>query len=178
MEDYESENGQRDTGLTGDNGEAALKLEQSSSKTAIIEAIDAFLSKPRFNNDVCLILNMPENMIKKNKEKLNAAIWYVYNRYAKESGICMLDILIAVESMIDAVKLSSMLDNDIKLYTAKERGINITEEELDAVVAAKGKLPEECTEPVAEPADAEDESVDDDDSAILEGLIDIEDTES
>ena len=176
MDEYENDDGQRDSGMTGDNGAAAASFAKDSSKAAIIEAIDAFLSTSRFNNDVCLILNMPESMLKKNKEKVNAAIWHVYNRYAKESGISMLDILIAVESMIDATKLSAMLDNDIKLLTASERGINITESELNAVVASKGKIADDDDSPRDEPSD---EDTDDgesemDDAAIMEGLTDDE----
>ena len=46
-----------------------------------------------------------------------------------------MEILVAVERMVDATKLTVMLDNDIKLLVAKERGLVVTEDDLE--IAAK-----------------------------------------
>lgn len=106
---------------------------KESTTGSIIDEINRILMTPRFDGDTCVILNMPENAIKKAKDKLNYALWKVYNK-RKNPGYGMFDILCAIEGMFDAKKLNAMLDNDVKLLVAKERGIEISIEELEYLV--------------------------------------------
>lgn len=118
------------------SGSANVTWMSSDDKNkAILDMLDAFLMEPRFDGDDCIILKMPENEIKRHKDKLNAAIWYVYNKHAEKRMFSMFDILVAIESMVGAVKLTTMLDNDIKLKVAAERSIIISETELDEIAA-------------------------------------------
>lgn len=149
MNDFTDDESQRE-GMTG--GDANVTL-PDTSKDSIIRMIDAFLKEPRFEGDVCLILNMPENIIKKNKEKVNAAIWSVFNAHSAKKSLRLFDILIAIETMVDASKLTAILDNDIKLAVAKEMSITISEPELEQVAAnvSKKKAKEAEEIPADEP---------------------------
>lgn len=105
-----------------------------SKPASIVEILDAYLKTPRFDGDACIVLSMPDATLKKYREKLNSALWWFYNRYCKKD-FGMMEILVAVERMVDATKLTVMLDNDIKLLVAKERGLVVTEDDLE--IAAK-----------------------------------------
>ncbi|MCQ2123298.1 MAG: hypothetical protein MJZ25_03855 [Fibrobacter sp.] len=153
-----------------------------TSVAGIVAKLDEYLMKPRFDGDSCIILNMPENIIKKNKEKLNAAIWDLYKTYASK-GFGMFDILVAVETMVDAVKLSAILDTDIKLLLARERSIEISEQELEMVVvnstSKRAKNAEDDDNDIVTGAPAEEKSYEerlleddpDEEAEIMAGLM-------
>lgn len=117
----------------------------------IAHEIDEFLKKPRFPGDICITLKMPDNYMKKARDKLNLALWNAYRKYARTvtrtdrygneyevPGFGMFDILITLDSYVDPVKLSAVLDNDIKQKVAEERGIRISDDELDYVAKHPG----------------------------------------
>jgi hypothetical protein len=54
----------------------------------------------------------------------------MYNKFNKKN-FGMMAILVAIETMVDATKLASMLDMDIKLLVAKENGISATEADIE-----------------------------------------------
>ena len=65
----------------------------------------------------------------------------------------MMEILVAVEKMVDANKLTTMLDNEIKMVVAKERGLVVTEDDLElAAKSAGSKKVEKVEEAPAEEA--------------------------
>lgn len=145
-------------------------VDLNTGSEGIIKAINRHLEEERFPGDELITLTMPESVLKRHKEKINSAIWYVYDK-ANGSGIKMLDILIALESMLDATKMAIILDNAVKLVVAQERGIVISEDELELIAEAaaragkKGK--KKAAETVEEDIDGDenlDEPVDDTDA--------------
>ena len=120
--------------------------------TAIVDVIDSYLKTPRFEGDACIVLSMPDATLKKYREKLNSALWFVYDRYCKKD-FGMMELLVAVERMVDANKLTAILDNNIKMLVAKERGIVVSEDDLEiAAKSAGSKKVEKEDEPVEEEA--------------------------
>ncbi len=103
---------------------------KDTKPSSILEIFNAYLSTQRFDGDACIVLTMPEATIKKYSEKLNAGLWWMYNKFCKKD-FGMMQLLVAVESMMDAAKLASMLDMDIKLLVAKEQGLRVTENDIE-----------------------------------------------
>ena len=118
-----------------ESGNAGFKVRNAE----IREEIDEFLKTPRFDGDVCVTLTMPDTCIRKAKDKLNMAIWRVYDKY-HGPGLGMFDILVALEPRIDAVKLNAMLDMNTRLVVAKEKGISISEDELEFIAKHPGNF--------------------------------------
>lgn len=119
-----------------------------TKSSSIVDIIDSFLKTPRFEGDACIVLSMPDATLKKHREKVNSALWYVYNRYCKKD-FGMMELLVAIERMVDATKLTTILDNDIKLLVAKERGIVVSEDDLEIAAKTAGtKKVEKAEEPV------------------------------
>ena len=119
-----------------------------TKSSSIVDIIDSFLKTPRFEGDACIVLSMPDATLKKHREKVNSALWYVYNRYCKKD-FGMMELLVAIERMVDATKLTTILDNDIKLLVAKERGIVVSEDDLEIAAKTAGtKKVEKTAEPV------------------------------
>lgn len=119
-----------------------------TKSSSIVDIIDSFLKTPRFEGDACIVLSMPDATLKKHREKVNSALWYVYNRYCKKD-FGMMELLVAIERMVDATKLTTILDNDIKLLVAKERGIVVSEDDLEIAAKTAGtKKVEKPEEPV------------------------------
>lgn len=136
--------------VTVDDQIAGIELDTGAD--GIIRAIDQYLNDSRFVGDETICLTMPESIIKRHREKLNSAIWYVYGK-ASGSGFKMTDILIALSTMLDENKLAVILDNDIKLVLANEKGIVISEEELDRIaanIASAGKSSKKKKQQVVE----------------------------
>lgn len=102
------------------------------SQEELVEAINEFLREPRFEDDVCVVLTMPDNMLSKAGEKVNSAIMDIYEKMHRAPGT-MMKILLALESMVDADVIAAMLDNDIKLILANETNITVTETDLESV---------------------------------------------
>ena len=120
--------------------------------SSIVDVLNAYLKTPRFPDDACIALTMPDATLKKYKEKLNSALWWFYTRYCKKD-FGMMEILLAVEKMVDANKLTTMLDNEIKMVVAKERGLVVTEDDLElAAKSAGSKKVEKVEEAPAEEA--------------------------
>ena len=120
--------------------------------SSIVDVLNAYLKTPRFPDDACIALTMPDATLKKYKEKLNSALWWFYTRYCKKD-FGMMEILVAVEKMVDANKLTTMLDNEIKMVVAKERGLVVTEDDLElAAKSAGSKKVEKVEEAPAEEA--------------------------
>ena len=107
----------------------SILLDNTSNKE-ILRVLNEYLKTPRFDGDACVVLTMPEATLKKYSEKLNAGIWWMYNKFNKKN-FGMMAILVAIETMVDATKLASMLDMDIKLLVAKENGISATEADIE-----------------------------------------------
>lgn len=119
-----------------------------TKSSSIVDIIDSFLKTPRFEGDACIVLSMPDATLKKHREKVNSALWYVYNRYCKKD-FGMMELLVAIERMVDATKLTTILDNDIKLLVAKERGIVVSEDDLEIAAKTAGtKKVDKAEEPV------------------------------
>ena len=119
-----------------------------TKSSSIVDIIDSFLKTPRFEGDACIVLSMPDATLKKHREKVNSALWYVYNRYCKKD-FGMMELLVAIERMVDATKLTTILDNAIKLLVAKERGIVVSEDDLEIAAKTAGtKKVEKTEEPV------------------------------
>ena len=117
-----------------------------SKPESIVDVLNAYLKTPRFPGDACIVLSMPDATLKKYKEKLNNGLWWFYTRYCKKD-FGMMEILVAVEKMVDATKLTTMLDTDIKMLVAKERGLVVTEEDLEnAMKSATSKKAEKAEE--------------------------------
>ena len=112
---------------------AAINLSKEAETELLVSEINKFLSAPpRFDGDMAVVLTMPESYLKKARAKLNEAIHVVYDRY-KEYGVTMLTILCAIESVVESEKLGPLIDNDIKLMIAADKGIDISVEELERV---------------------------------------------
>jgi hypothetical protein len=123
----------------------------------IAAEIDRFLKTPRFNGDICVTLSMPDTYLKKARDKLNLALWNAHRKYARMCkrrdadgneydvpGFGMFDILLTLSPYVDPVKLSAILDNDIKQKVAEERGIKISDEELEYVASHPLKDGDSC----------------------------------
>lgn len=96
----------------------------------IRDVFNDYLKTPRFDGDACIVLTMPEATLKKYSEKINAGLWWMYNKYCKKD-FGMMQLLVALEKLVDATKLAAMLDMDIKLLVAKEAGIKATETDIE-----------------------------------------------
>ncbi len=127
----------------------------NAKNSSILSLLEKYLQTPRYEGDACIVLSMPDAVLKKYREKLNSALWWLYKRYCKKD-FGMMELLVAVETMVDASKLTAMLDNDIKLLVAKEKGITISIDELEvaAKMAGSKKQQKEDAAPVedAEPS--------------------------
>ena len=111
----------------------AANLSKEAETELLVSEINKFLSAPpRYEGDMAVVLTMPETYLKKARAKLNEAIHVVYDRY-KDYGVSMLTILCAIESVVESEKLGPLIDNDIKLMIAAEKGIDISVEELERV---------------------------------------------
>lgn len=110
-----------------------FELNKEDETELFISEINAFLSAPpRYEGDMVVVLTMPEVYLKKARAKLNEAIHVVYDRY-KDYGVTMLNILSAIESVVQSDKLGPLVDNDIKLMIAAEEGIEISVDELECM---------------------------------------------
>lgn len=113
--------------------EGASSLSKEAETELLVSEINTFLSAPpRYEGDMAVVLTMPESYLKKARAKLNEAIHVVYDRY-KDYGVTMLTILCAIESVVESTKLGPLVDNDIKLMIAADKGIEISVDELDRV---------------------------------------------
>ncbi len=111
----------------------AANLSKEAETELLVSEINKFLSAPpRYEGDMAVVLTMPETYLKKARAKLNEAIHVVYDRY-KDYGVSMLTILCAIESVVESEKLGPLIDNDIKLMIAADKGIDISVEELERV---------------------------------------------
>ena len=111
----------------------AANLSKEAETELLVSEINKFLSTPpRFDGDMAVVLTMPESYLRKARAKLNEAIHVVYERY-KDYGVTMLTILCAIESVVESEKLGPLIDNDIKLMIAADKGIDISVEELERV---------------------------------------------
>lgn len=121
-----------------------VDLDDTRHKT-IRRIFNDYLKTPRFDGDACVVLTMPESTLKKYKEKINAGLWWMYHKYCqKDFG--MMQLLVAIENMIDASKLASMLDMDIKLLIAKESGINASESDIENAANRNSETQQEIDE--------------------------------
>jgi hypothetical protein len=112
---------------------SAVNLSKEAETELLVSEINKFLSAPpRYEGDMAVVLTMPESYLRKARAKLNEAIHVVYDRY-KEYGVSMLAILCAIESVVESSKLGPLVDNDIKLMIAADRGIEISVDELERV---------------------------------------------
>ena len=112
---------------------SAVNLSKEAETELLVSEINKFLSAPpRYEGDMAVVLTMPESYLKKARTKLNEAIHVVYDRY-KDYGVTMLTILCAIESVVESAKLGPLIDNDIKLMIAADKGIEISVEELERV---------------------------------------------
>ena len=113
--------------------ESIPNLTKEGETELLVSEINKFLSAPpRFDGEMCVVLTMPESYLKKARAKLNEAIHVIYDRY-HPYGVSMLTLLCAIETVVDANKLSPLIDNDIKLMVAAEQGIEVSTEYLDMV---------------------------------------------
>ena len=60
----------------------------------------------------------------------------------------MMQLLVAIEKMVDANKLAAMLDMDIKLLVAKEAGINASESDIENAATRTEESEQEISEPI------------------------------
>lgn len=112
---------------------SAVNLSKEAETELLVSEINKFLSAPpRYEGDMAVVLTMPESYLKKARAKLNEAIHVVYDRY-KDYGVTMLTILCAIESVVESAKLGPLVDNDIKLMIAADKGIEISVDELERV---------------------------------------------
>ena len=138
---------------------SALNLSKEAETELLVSEINKFLSAPpRYEGDMAVVLTMPESYLKKARAKLNEALHVVYDRY-KEYGVTMLTILCAMESVVESSKLAPLVDNDIKLMIASDRGIEISVEELERVneQVRKGELNFDTARQQAQPETEEDD---------------------
>ena len=117
-----------------------------TSPKSIVDVLNVYLQTPRFDNDACIVLSMPDTTLKKYREKLNSGLWWMFNRFCKKD-FGMMELLVAVDTMVCAEKLNDLLDNDVKLQVAKERGIVVSEDDLDNVHNEAPEIDEEPEEP-------------------------------
>ena len=123
--------------------DALDKVEMRDDKPeTVVRVINAYLREARYEGDVCLTLTMPEATLKKYKEKFNSAIWWAYKRFCT-GKYSMMTLLVGLETMVDAVKLTDIIDQDIKLMLAKEQGISVTIDDLETAAKNAGKKSEE-----------------------------------
>lgn len=123
--------------------DALDKVEMRDDKPeTVVRVINAYLREARYEGDVCLTLTMPEATLKKYKEKFNSAIWWAYKRFCT-GKYPMMSLLVGLETMVDAVKLTDIIDQDIKLMLAKEQGISVTIDDLETAAKNAGKKTEE-----------------------------------
>ena len=157
--------------------ESIPNLTKEGETELLVSEINKFLSAPpRFEGELCVVLTMPESYLRKARAKLNEAIHVIYDRY-HPYGVSMLTILCAIETVVDANKLSPLIDNDIKLIVAAERGIEVSPEYLDMVAErVKNGDTDFCTQkPAVEEEVSEGEEQDED--AAFNKLMDIIDDE-
>ena len=113
--------------------EGASSLSKEAETELLVSEINAFLSAPpRYEGDMAVVLTMPESYLKKARAKLNEAIHVVYDRY-KDYGVTMLTRLCAIERAVESAQLGPLVDNDIKLMIAADKGIEISVEDLERV---------------------------------------------
>lgn len=125
----------------------------------IANEINQFLMTQRFPGDICITLSMPDTYLKKAKDKVNLALWNAYKKYARTvkrtdrhgneyevPGFGMFDILMTLAPLVDPIKFSVILENDIKQKVAEEKGIRISDAELDYVAKHPVKLSDERKE--------------------------------
>ena len=146
LSQYLNEDTSEDVDEQSNLGASLDEMVLADSKPAsIVDVLDSYLKTPRFDGDACIVLSMPDATLKKHKEKLNSALWWFYKRYCKKD-FGMMEILVAVEKMVDATKLTTMLDNDIKMVVAKERGLVVTEDDLELAAKSAGSKKSEKVE--------------------------------
>ena len=160
-----------------DDGEKTVSVDsmvlKDTKTSSILEIFNAYLNTQRFDDDACVVLTMPEATLKKYSEKINAGLWWMYNKFCKKD-FGMMQLLVALETMVDANKLASMLDMDIKLLVAKEQGIHVTENDIE-VAAERNADDENPDENIKLSQDYIDKLTEDDpeeEAFILEGLSD------
>jgi len=160
-----------------DDGEKTVSVDsmvlKDTKTSSILEIFNAYLNTQRFDDDACVVLTMPEATLKKYSEKINAGLWWMYNKFCKKD-FGMMQLLVALETMVDANKLASMLDMDIKLLVAKEQGIHVTENDIEEV-AERDVDDENPDENIKLSQDYIDKLTEDDpeeEAFILEGLSD------
>ena len=133
-------------------GTPGSEVGNNTGNDDIAGEIEQFMRTPRFPGDVCVTLSMPDAYLKKGRDKLNLALWNAHKKYARTCrrvdrsgkeyevpGFGMMEILLTLTHMVDPVKLSALLDIDIKQLLAKEQGIRISDEELDYVTRHPGE---------------------------------------
>jgi len=150
-------------------GSSTLNLTKEAETELLVSEINKFLSAPpRFEGDLAVVLTMPESYLKKARAKLNEAIHVVYDRY-KDYGVTMLTILCSIESVVESEKLGPLIDNDIKLMIAAEKGIDISVEELERVneQVKRGELNFDAPKP------QQAEAVDEDEDAKFNTMMDM-----
>ena len=148
----------------------SLELRDTSNES-ILNVFDEYLKTPRFDGDACIVLTMPEATLKKYSEKINAGLWWMYNKYCKKD-FGMMQLLVAIEKMVDATKLAAMLDMDIKLLLAKEAGIAASETDIEKA-ATRAEEDDESIESIKLSQDYVDKLTEDDpeeEAFILAGL--------
>lgn len=154
----------------------ALNLSKENETELLVGEINQFLSAPpRFEGDIAVVLTMPDSYLRKARAKLNEAIHKVYDRY-HQYGVSMLDVLCAMESVVGAEKLAPLVDNDVKLMVASEKGIEISTEELDMVTERlkKGELSFDVQRPQPvqeEPEASEDSAEEQDEDAVFNNMM-------
>ena len=160
-----------------DDGEKTVSVDsmvlKDTKTSSILEIFNAYLNTQRFDDDACVVLTMPEATLKKYSEKINAGLWWMYNKFCKKD-FGMMQLLVALETMVDANKLASMLDMDIKLLVAKEQGIHVTENDIEEA-AERNVDDENPDENIKLSQDYIDKLTEDDpeeEAFILEGLSD------
>lgn len=129
-----------------DMGPSGKESQGKFGNDDIAAEINHFLKTPRFPGDICITLTMPDTYLKKAKDKVNLALWNAYKKYARTvrrtdrygneftvPGFGMFDILATLAPMVDPIKFNLILENDIKQKVAEEKGIKITDAELDYV---------------------------------------------
>lgn len=160
-----------------DDGEKAVGVDsmvlKDTKPSSILEIFNAYLNTQRFEDDACVVLTMPEATLKKYSEKINAGLWWMYNKFCKKD-FGMMQLLVALETMVDANKLAGMLDMDIKLLVAKEQGIHVTENDIERVAERDedDEIPDETIKLSQDYIDKLTEEDPEEEAFILEGLSD------
>ena len=146
----------------------------NTNNSSILEVFNEYLKTPRFDGDACIVLTMPEATLKKYSEKINAGLWWMYNKYCKKD-FGMMQLLVAIEKMIDATKLAAMLDMDIKLLLAKESGIQASETDIENAAMRSEMQSDDMGEDIKMSQELTDKLLEDDpeeEAFILAGLQD------